>query len=114
MNLQFALKTSLIDFLTSGNESSLVTIIDEHPEILTSVYGDYPDFHRVVDVSIGGRHYRVCRQISKDENLTLSFIDEPSDIAGVPIWLEGEKLREWAKSEENDPSDQPIDWEKYR
>jgi hypothetical protein len=114
MSLQLELKSSLIIFLTSGDESSLIAMLDQHPEIVTSVYGDYPDFHRVMDVSIGGKYYRVCRQISKDESLTLSVVDEPSDVAGVPIWLEGEKLRQWAKSEEDDPSDQPIDWERYR
>ncbi|RCS56456.1 hypothetical protein [Parvibium lacunae] len=114
MNLQLELKSSLINFLTSGDESSLIAMIDEHPEIVTSVYGDYPDFHRVVDVVIGGKYYRVCRQISNDERLTLSVIDEPSDVSGVPIWLEGEKLRKWAEAEEEDPSDEPVDWEKYR
>ena len=114
MNLQNELKSSLIAFLDSGDEASLRLLIDENPEVIESGCGDYPDFHRVVDINIGNKHYRVCRQISADEKITLSSIEKALDETGVPIWLEGEKLRQWAKAEEDDPSDEPVDWENYR
>ncbi len=89
--------------------------IEKHPEVMSSDYGIYPDFHRIADICIGSKCYRVCRQISEGEKITLSLIDEPiSDVPGVPIWLEAEKLKEWARSEEDDPSQGPIDWEQYR
>ncbi len=114
MNLQNELKAALINFLDSGDESVMQSIIANHPEIVTSSYGDYPDTHRVVDVCIGNKHYRVCRQISTGENLTFSLIDEAMDDPGVPLWLDGEKLIAWAKSEEENPSDEPTNWENFR
>ena len=72
-------------------------------------------FHRIADICVGSKCYRVSRQISKGEKITLSLIDNvKDDISGVPIWLEGEKLKEWAQAEEEDPSQGPTDWEKYR
>jgi hypothetical protein len=114
MILQNELKSALVGFLNSGDESAIQSIIAAHPEIVTSSYGDYPDTHRVVDIRIGNKRYRVCRQISTGEKLTLSLIDEVMDDPGVPLWLDGEKLRAWAKSEEESPSDESIDWENYK
>lgn len=114
MSLQKELKPALASFLNSGNENSLISIINAHPEIVMSSFGDYPDLHRIVDICVGGKCYRVCRQISTGEKLTLSLVDKALDDPGVPIWLEGEKLKKWAKSEEDNPSDEPTDWDSYR
>lgn len=114
MNIQNEIKSALVVFLDSGDESLLQSIIAAHPEIVTSNYGEYPDTHRVVDVCIGNKKYRVCRQISNGEKLTFSSIDEVMDDSGVPLWLTGEKLMIWAKSEEENPSDEPTDWESFR
>lgn len=114
MSLQNDLKSALIDFLSLGNDFALGSIIKDHPEIITSSYGEYPDCHRIVDVCLEHKHYRICRQISAGEKLTVSSIDEALDDLGVPIWLDGDQLIKWAKSEEDNPSDGPIDWEIYR
>ena len=114
MRLQTELKSSLITLLDIGNESAVASIITKYPEVIATASGEYPDSHRIADVCIQNKNYRVCRQISDDEKLTLALIDEPSDAPGVPIWLEGEELRRWAKSELENPADEPTDWESFR
>lgn len=114
MNLQDEMKSALHTFLTSGNKVAIKSLIVEYPDLVTQDIGDYPDCHRITDVCIDNKHYRVCRQISAGEKLTLSEIKESLNELGVPIWLEGEKLKKWAKEEEENPSDEPNDWEMYR
>ena len=116
MDLQTNLKTALIDFYDNGNKSGIKQIIKNYPEIVTPVHGDFPDLHRIFDISIGFRSYRVCRKISEGEKLTLSLIknDASSDVEGAPIWLTGEKLRVWAESEVESPSKEAIYWEVWR
>lgn len=114
MDLQSELKHALDDLLNSGAVSALESLIDSHPEAVARKSGDYPDFHRIVDIQIGTKHYRICRQISAGEVLTVLPIEEALDSPGVPIWLQGEKLRSWARIEEENPSDDPTDWELYR
>ena len=113
MSLQDKLKLLLSDYFESGDEAGLLAILEEHPEVVSTEYGEYPDFHRITDVHLGSKIYRVCRQISQDEKLTFIEIDELSDqVPGVPLWLEGEKLKAWA--EEDSDTDEPVDWESYR
>jgi hypothetical protein len=115
VSLQDKLKFSLKEYFASGDEVGLLTILGAHPELVSSEYGEYPDFHRIADIRLGAKCYRVCRQISKDEQLTFMQIDElMDDMAGVPIWLEGEKLKEWAEAEEDGEVEIPVDWENYR
>ena len=114
MSLQSKLKGMLKDFFKSGDASNLELLVESHPELIAKNFGDYPDFHRVVDVQIGDKHYRICRQISAGESLTFSPIDKARDEPGVPIWLEGEKLKAWAHDEVENPSDDPTDWDVYR
>ena len=112
MDLQANWKAALIDFLDSGNKSGIKEIIKNHPEVITSVDGYFPDLHRIFDISIGFRSYRICRKISECEKLTLSLIknDTLSDVEGVPIWLSGEKLKVWAEN----PAEEDTDWELWR
>ena len=116
MDLQANLKAALIDFLDSGNKSGIKEIIKNYPEVITSLDGDFPDLHRIFDISIGFRSYRICRKISECEKLTLSLIknDASSDVEGAPICLTGDKLRVWAESEVENPSKEAIDWEVWR
>jgi hypothetical protein len=114
MKLNEKLKSTLVDYLNTGSEHPLKSLIDLHPEVVAINVGDYPDCHRIVDIRIGGKSYRVCRQISADERSTLTEIDKVLEEPGVPIWLEGEMLEKWARSEEDNPSDGPCDWESYR
>jgi hypothetical protein len=112
--MQNLLKSALADFLDSKNDATLKNIIDIHPEIVGPMSGDYPDMHRVMDLMVGNKCYRVCRIISQNEKLILFEIDKIMDNPGVPLWLCGEKLLEWALSEEENPSSDPVDWEYFR
>jgi len=89
-------------------------IITAHPEVISEEYGEYPDVHRLVDLRIANRNFRACRQISKGESITLTPIEELFDTPRVPLWLMGEKLALWATDEEEYPSDDPTDWDRYR
>lgn len=113
MSLQDKLKLLLSDYLESGDKSGLLAILEEYPEAVSAESGEYPDFHRITDIQLGSKIYRVCRQISQNEKLTFMEIDELKDqVPGVPLWLEGEKLKAWA--EEDSDTDEPVDWESYR
>jgi hypothetical protein len=112
--MQNLLKSALTDFLDSGNDAALKNIIDIYPATVSSMSGDYPDMHRVMDLIVGNKCYRVCRIISQNEKLILVEINEIMDSPGVPLWLCGEKLLEWAFSEEENPSSDPVDWEYFR
>ncbi|WP_159674593.1 hypothetical protein [Andreprevotia sp. IGB-42] len=114
MNIQSQLKHALSHYLESGNEEELRQALTAHPEVISAEYGEYPDMHRLVDLRIGGRNFRVCRQISQRESITLIPIEDLVDTPGVPLWLTGEKLVVWATDEEENPSDEPTDWDRYR
>ena len=114
MSVQGQLKSALSDYLEHDDEAELSHILASNPEVVSAEYGEYPDVHRLVDVRIGERSFRVCRQISQGELITLTPIEEVIDTPGVPLWLTGEKLALWAANEEEDPSDEPTDWNRYR
>lgn len=114
LDIQGQLKSALFHYLKSGDDLELQQVIAANPEIISTEYGEYPDVHRLVDVRIGGRNFRVCRQISRGELITLTHIEDLFDAPGVPLWLTGEKLVLWAADEEENPSDEPTDWDRYR
>ena len=114
MDYQKKVKLLLNDYFKLGDESDLLIFLNKHPEIISNnklEEYEYPDVHRIVDIQIGENKYRICRQISKNEYLTFIEIDKVMNESGVPLWLEGKKLKEWAES---DDIDEEVDWEKYR
>jgi len=114
MNLQEQFKHQASEFANTGDGASLCALIATHPELCTSQVGEYPDFHRILDIRVGNQVFRVCRKISEGEMLVAVPVGEPSDVPGVPLWLAGEKLHQWATDEIENPSDEPTDWNKYR
>ncbi|ALV08952.1 hypothetical protein [Roseateles depolymerans] len=114
MGIQEQLKDALISFLESGDATEIGEIIASNPDLVSFNCGDYPDVHRVMDLQLNGKSFRVCRQLSRAENITLTPIDEPSETPGVPLWLTGERLMRWATDETENPADEPTDWSKYR
>ncbi|MCF6189970.1 MAG: hypothetical protein L3J51_05810 [Cocleimonas sp.] len=112
MNIQKKFKLLLNDYLKSDDEKYLLELLDKNPELIGIEYSEYPDFHRIIDIQLGSKKYRVCRQISQNENLILIEIDELMDQLGVPLWLEGEKLRTWANS--FDDTSEPVNWDSYK
>ncbi|MBB5020610.1 hypothetical protein HNQ59_003935 [Chitinivorax tropicus] len=114
MNIQGLLKRALSHYLEFGDSEELRQILNAHPEVISAEYGEYPDMHRLMDLRIGDRNFRLCRQISQQESITLIPIEELFDTPGVPLWLTGGKLVLWATDEKENPSDEPIDWNRYR
>ena len=114
MSVQGQLKSALSRYLESGDGVELRQVLSAHPEVISEEHGEYPDVHRLVDLRVGERNFRVCRQISQGELITLVPIGELFDTPGVPLWLTGEKLTLWATNEEESPSDEPTDWSQYR
>lgn len=112
--MQHEFWSCLTEFLQTGASDRLQTWIQSHPEVLVAPLGEYPDVHRIVDVRLETGEFRICRKISAGEALTAAPIEKPSKSPGVPLWLTGEKLREWAALEAQEPSDEPTDWGKYR
>ena len=112
---QHRLREALRKYVETGDESEMQAAIDAHPELISESAGEYPDFHRVMDLVVGGRSFRVCRWISKGEMLLLvpTKRADPSN-AGVPLWLSRDRLRDWAEEEEENPSQDATDWEEYR
>jgi hypothetical protein len=78
----------------------------------------YPEYHRVCDIELDGRAYRVNRLVDLDDGEERLFI-EPTDAPdllrpGVPYWLRGAALAEWVRQEAACLADDEVDWEWYR
>lgn len=78
---------------------------------------DYPEIHRLCDVSLGGRAYRVSRPVDLHDNQERLFIKPTEvpdfDVDGVPYLLQGEPLRRWILEEIESPADGPTSWAEY-
>lgn len=115
---QETLRETVRDYLASGDTAWLRTTIAAHPEIVSEEHGAYPDLHRILDLVVDGRHLRLCRWISRGERLSLVPMTPPRlaepAIDGVPLWLSGPRLREWADDEEEALSQAATDGERYR
>ena len=112
---QEKLREALQDYLESGDPAQVDRLLKLHPELISEAHGDYPDFHRVLDLSVSGRALRVCRWVSKGEELSLLPIAQADESAeGVPLWLTGRRLRDWLDHETDSPEDGPTDWDRYR
>lgn len=64
LSIQCQLKSALFRYLESGDSAELFKVLSIHPEIISEKYGEYPDVHRLIDLRVGERGFRVCRQIS--------------------------------------------------
>jgi hypothetical protein len=113
LSIQRRLKSALFQYHESCDGVELFEVLSTHPEIFSGKYGEYPDVHRLIDLRVGARGFRVCRQISQGELITLVPIEEVFNTSGVPLWLTGEKLVLWAIDEKESPSDEPTDWSRY-
>jgi hypothetical protein len=105
-------------FLGDGDGGALLAALLANPPLPRPVQAEYPEFHCLRDVDLGGRAYRVCRLVDLDDGQERLFI-EPTDVPdlvveGVPYWLQGEALRRWVRDESEYPTDDEIDWEQYR
>jgi hypothetical protein len=119
MRVQAAAQEAWKQFKETANAAPLLALIAAHPE-LRQPPSDirHPYVHRLVDVLLANRPFRVCRAIVwNQEHLFFTEIDfscfnlmEP----GVPEWLTGPRLLQWIRQEAENPAKQAIDWEKWR
>jgi len=62
----------------------------------------YPERHRVCDIEVDGKYYRILRCVTCSERLAFEQIREESactSVLGLPLWLTGEHLRRWVANE---------------
>ena len=114
---QARVREALETYLTSADGAPLIELLEAHPELVVeSIPGPYPDCHRICDVVLGRRVLRVLRSTAEDERILFLGISLAirTDEAGVPLWLSGEALRRWVQEEDDDPSDEEVDWERFR
>ncbi len=106
----------LEDLIGREDEAGLSAFLAEHPSLTTECGHPYPYFHRVLDLSLGGKPFRLGRCVRCGERLTLTPID-PSvanlQVAGVPLEFKGEALRKWVEKEAKSPAKEAIDWDHY-
>jgi hypothetical protein len=105
-------------FLSDRDGEALRAAVRANPPLRRPVQAEYPEFHCLLDIEVGGRAYRVCRLVDLDDGQERLFIDETDvpnfDAEGVPYWLQGEALRRWVRDEAEHPAKDDIDWESYR
>jgi uncharacterized protein (TIGR02996 family) len=82
---------------------------------------DYPQHHRLCDVRLRGKPFRVTRCMNCNGMLQVFRITDSawSPRSGVPLWLQGQALQRWIEDElatesTDEPADRPSDWERYR
>ena len=115
-------------YLDKGTSSLLADFVIGHPQAQEVCAHEYPYLHRICDLTLYDKRFRVlrciaCNGIAGNERLMFKPIDvEYSGKSGVPYWLSGEGLRKWAEAEEEvegstEPEDyetQEESWERWR
>ncbi len=98
----------------SGDFSSLVAFVSEHPDCSPLCDHEYPILHRVADFVAEGRAFRVCRCVACGERLfVFPLTIRAATEIGVPYELTGVQLQRWIADETAEPSDGPVDWSRY-
>jgi len=108
--LNRSLRMAVEQFLTSGTDDVLLRLIGDHPELSRRCAHKYPFAHRIQDLVVRGRTYRVLRCVTCAERLTLEPTDHTCADLGVPLWLVGEHLAYWARRVVKYGEDGPTDW----
>ena len=110
-------RRSISKYVLPGT-AALLAFIAAHPQSMRGCGHEYPHLHRICDVQLGGKLFRVGRCLTCAEELSFEPIDVAIahlDEAGVPYWLTGMKLANWVDEmmRDGDPKE-AIDWERYR
>ena len=111
------LKDAYQRFLRDNDEAALLAAIGALPRHLLSKDVEYPEVHRICDIRLLGKTFRVCRLVDVEDGEVRVFIEPTSfasDEPGVPYWLQGERLLEWIREETECTSKGPSDWDAYR
>jgi hypothetical protein len=104
-------------YLSDGNGEALLASVDGDAPVLRPKQEEYPELHRLRDVEIGGRAYRVLRLAKLNRTEDRLFIEVTDfhnfDAEGVPYGLQGEALRRWIRDEIASPTKAEKDWSRY-
>lgn len=87
-----------------GDPSLVIAYLLEHPSLMLirPCNHSYPERHRVCDIEVDGKYYRILRCVTCSERLAFEQIREESactSVLGLPLWLTGEHLRRWVANE---------------
>jgi hypothetical protein len=90
-------------YLVAGNSHPLLVFLGQYPQAAARCAHAYPYEHRITDVVLGDRAYRVGRCVLCNERLTFAPI--ALEVAcpgetGVPYRLQGGALRNWVTQRE--------------
>jgi hypothetical protein len=72
---------------------------------------EFPEAHRLCDVVVEGKGWRVARVVDALAGGSRLFVEEtdvPMPKPGVPYSLQGNALLEWVRAEMESPSDEPA------
>ena len=111
------LKDAYERFLRDNDEAALLAATEALPRHSLSNDVEYPEVHRICDIRLLGKTFRVCRLVDVDDGEVRVFIEPTSfasDEPGVPYWLQGERLLGWIRDETESPSKGPVNWDAYR
>src|SRR5688572_13833338 len=100
----------------TGDTEPLAAFVETQASSLAECEHEFPYKHRICDVQLRGRYFRVLRCVECDEQLAFVPIapNLARDVPGVPYWLQGEVLAAWLAEEAECPTKAPVDWERYR
>jgi hypothetical protein len=105
--------SSLMSELLSSRDSRLMQNCGHAREM----DGGYPFVHRIGDMCVDGKWYRVARCTTCNERLWLLAIEaglaRPNQ-PGVPYAINSQELRYWAERENKSPAKAAVDWERIR
>jgi len=112
--LDSQLKREIESFLKTGEGSPILNLIRANPDVQVACGHSFPDLHRIQDLILEDRRYRLLRCVTCGERLVLEPLSQEPGEPGVPLWLSGDALLYWACREKKYPSEGPIDWEAIR
>ncbi|MGV3722843.1 MAG: hypothetical protein ACO1SX_18215 [Actinomycetota bacterium] len=105
-------------FLEDGDDETLLASVHTQPPVSTAGLPDYPAHHRICDVKLQGKAYRLTRVMNMESGHEQLYI-EPTDFPayeheGVPYRLNGEALRRWIIDEQKQAAKEEVDWDEWR
>lgn len=103
-------------YLDDANESALLSAIESNKSKIPDTF-DYPYVHRICDIKLNGKPFRVVRVVDIKKKVIMLSINPTNtprfQESGVPYELKGEKLFKWIEAEEENPSKEDTDWNVY-
>jgi hypothetical protein len=104
-------------FLADRDGAALLAVLASLPLCKPPRDVDYPEIHRICDLELGGRAYRLSRLVDLADGQERLLI-EPTEFAdfregGVPYELQGAALRRWVTDETLSSAKGPVAWEEY-